>query len=389
MAILFRPKHLLRLLYRNPNSAAVGLLPLPLARHFCDASSLKPNSSSSSDDPSRTPVEKQFDSWVDRLRPGFTSVDVAEAIRAQSDHDLALDLFRWTALRPGYRHDAPAYLAMLQVAVYNHRYSQAETLVDEIIAGACLPDLPLFNAAIRFCCSRRPLFSRAFDLYKRMMQRGISSSSSSNAPACRPSLETYSMLLAAVLRRIGKPPVSYVYLHSVRSLARQMKSSGVIPDTLALNLIVKAYARCLQMDEAIRVFKEMGLYGCESNEYSYGYIVLGLCQKGWLEKAMNFFKEMRAKALVPTATVYMAVICSLALERRLEEAVEVVFDMLENRKAPDILTYRTLLEEMCREGRSEAAYDLLEELRQRKGAMKGRMHSDLLASLHWVRQSRH
>ncbi|KAG6491456.1 hypothetical protein ZIOFF_052807 [Zingiber officinale] len=50
---------------------------------------------------------------------------------------------------------------------------------------------------------------------------------------------------------------------------------------------------------------------------------------------------------------------------------------------PDILTYRTLLEEMCWEGRSEVAYDLLEELQQRKGAMKGRMHSDLLASLNW------
>ncbi|XP_074590821.1 pentatricopeptide repeat-containing protein At3g25210, mitochondrial [Curcuma longa] len=390
MAILFRHKHLLRLLHRNPNSAAVGLLPLPLSRHFCDASSLGPTSSPSSDARSRTPLEKQFDSWVDRLRPGFTSDDVAEAIRAQSDSDLALDLFRWTALRPGYRHDAPAYLAMLQVAVFNHRYSQAETLVDEILAGACPPDLPLFNAAIRFCCSRRHLFSRAFDLYKRMQQRGGSSSSSSsrNAPACRPSLETYSMLLAAVLRRIGKPPVSYVYLHSVRSLSRQMKSSGVIPDTFALNLIIKAYARCLEMEEAIRVFREMGLYGCEPNEYSYGYIVQGLCLKGWLEKAMNYFKEMRAKALVPTATIYMAVICSLALERRLEEAVEVVFDMLENRKAPDILTYRTLLEEMCREGRVEVAYDLLEELRQRKGAMKGRMHSDLLASLHWIGQSR-
>ncbi|KAG6471923.1 hypothetical protein ZIOFF_069376 [Zingiber officinale] len=73
-----------------------------------------------------------------------------------------------TALRPGYRHDDPAYLAMLQVAIFNHRYSPAEILVDEILAGACPPDLPLFNTAIRFCCSRRPLFSHAFNLYKRM-----------------------------------------------------------------------------------------------------------------------------------------------------------------------------------------------------------------------------
>ncbi|KAG6521445.1 hypothetical protein ZIOFF_018564 [Zingiber officinale] len=168
------------------------------------------------------------------------------------------------------------------------------------------------------------------------------------------------MLLAAVFHRIGKPPVSYVYLHSVHSLARLMKSSGMIPDTFTLNLMIKAYARCLEMEEAIRVFREMGLYRCEPNEYSYGYIVQGFCQKGWLEKAMNYFKDMRSKALVPTTTIYIVMIWSLLLERRLEAAVE----------------------EMCREGQSEVAYDLLEELRQRKGAMKGRMHSDLLASLH-------
>ncbi|XP_042467358.1 pentatricopeptide repeat-containing protein At3g25210, mitochondrial-like [Zingiber officinale] len=239
------------------------------------------------------------------------------------------------------------------------------------------------------CCSRRPLFSRAFDLYKQMQQRQGSSNNNSNTLACWPSIETYSMLLAVVLRRIGKPTVSYVYLHSVRLLVRQMKSSGMIPDTIALNLIITAYARCLEMEEVIQVFREMGLYRCEPNEYSYGYIVQGLCQKGWLEKAMNYFKEMRSKALVPTTTIYMAIICSLSLERRLEAAVEVVYDMLENYKAPNILTNQTLLEEMCREGRLEVAYNLLEELRQRKGAMKGRMQSDLLASLHWVCQPRH
>ncbi|KAG6518568.1 hypothetical protein ZIOFF_022048 [Zingiber officinale] len=173
---------------------------------------------------------------------------------------------------------------------------------------------------------------------------------SSNTQVCRPSIETYSMLLAVVLRRISKPPVSYVYLHSVRSLVRQMKSSSMISDTFALNLIIKAYARCLEMEEAIQVFREMGLYGYEPNEYSYSYIVQGLCQNGWLEKAMNYFKEMRSKALLPTTTIYMAMICSLSLERLLEAAIEVVYDMLENCKAPDILTYRTLLEEMCREG---------------------------------------
>ncbi|XP_008803700.2 pentatricopeptide repeat-containing protein At3g25210, mitochondrial [Phoenix dactylifera] len=330
----------------------------------------------------RTPLEKQFESWVERLRPGFAADDVEAALRAQSDPDLALDLFRWTALQRGYRHTPSVYLAMLHIAVTSRRFSQAEALVDEILAGACPRDLALFNAAIHFCCSRRHLFSRAFDVFKKMQQRHRDASA---AACCRPNLQTYSMLLGAILRRFNKPPVSYVYLHAVRSLVRQMKASGVIPDTFAMNLIIKAYSRCLEMDEAIRVFKEMGLYGCEANEFTYGYITKGLCEKGRIDGGMGYFKEMREKGLVPSSSVYMALVSSLALERRFEEAIKVLFDMLANSMAPDMLTYRTLLEGLCREGRTEEAFELLEEL-GRRGAMNRRMYSDLLDGLHWLCQ---
>jgi pentatricopeptide repeat protein len=78
---------------------------------------------------------------------------------------------------------------------------------------------------------------------------------------CKPTLEIYTLLLNSLLRKFNKLNVCYMYLHSVRSLAKQMKAVGVIPDTFVLNMIIKAYAKCLEVDEAIRVFREMGLYG--------------------------------------------------------------------------------------------------------------------------------
>ncbi|OEL20228.1 hypothetical protein BAE44_0018754 [Dichanthelium oligosanthes] len=63
-----------------------------------------------------------------------------------------------------------------------------------------------------------------------------------------------------------------VYLHAVRSLSRQMKASGVVPDTFLLNLIIKAYARCVEVDSALKVFHEMPLYGCEPNEFTYAWL---------------------------------------------------------------------------------------------------------------------
>ncbi|KAJ6710982.1 hypothetical protein OIU74_011779 [Salix koriyanagi] len=34
------------------------------------------------------------------------------------------------------------------------RYRQAETLIEEVIAGACEMSVPLYNSMIRFCCGR-------------------------------------------------------------------------------------------------------------------------------------------------------------------------------------------------------------------------------------------
>ncbi|XP_010242073.1 PREDICTED: pentatricopeptide repeat-containing protein At3g25210, mitochondrial [Nelumbo nucifera] len=322
----------------------------------------------------RTPLEKQFETWVEKLKPGFTPADVDDALRSQSDPDLALDIFRWTAQQRGYKHNQLTYHTMFQIAVSGKRFGHAETLIEEVLAGACSGSLNLYNSMIRFCCSRKPLFNRAFDVYRKMQR----------SQDCKPTLETYTLLLNALLRKFNKLNVCYAYMHSVRSLLKQMKASGVIPDTFALNLIIKAYSKCLEMDEAIRVFREMGLYACEPNAYTYSYIAKGLCEKGRVSQGFGFYKEMRDKGLVPTSSTYMILICSLSMERRFEDANGVLFDMLNNSMVPDLLTYRTLFEELCREGRGNEAFQLLEELRKKEGSMEEKTYKTLLDGLHFL-----
>jgi pentatricopeptide repeat protein len=330
--------------------------------------------------PVRTPPEEQFAAWVTRLRPGFTASDLAAAISAEPDPDLALALFRWAALRPGFRHAPDSYLAALTAASSGRRPAAAEALVHDVFAGACAPDLRLFNACLRFCCARRSLFPLAFDMFNKM--RALPPSA-----RCRPDVETYTLLLTSVVRRVRRPPASMVYLHAIRSLSRQMKASGVVPDTFLLNLIIKAYARCLEIDDALKVFREMPLYGCEPNEFTYGYITKAMFQKGRTDKGLLFFAEAREKGFVLSGGVYMIAVSALALEWRFEESRRVLLDMLDSKRKPDMITYRTLLEEMCRAGRTEEAFEVLEGLKERKrGALDQRMYSELLDGLHWISQ---
>lgn len=318
-------------------------------------------------------MEKQFESWLHNLKPGFTHSDVDDALRAQPDPDIALDIFRWTAQQRNYRHNHVTYLSMLEIAVSGKRYRAAETLIDEVLAGACPASLPLYNTMIQFCCSRKFLFNRAFDVYKKMQK----------SEDAKPNLETYSMLFNSLLRKFDKLNVCYVYLHAVRSLSKQMKASGVIPDAFVLNMIIKAFSKCHEVDEAIRVFREMGLYGCEPNLYTYSYLVKGLCEKGRVNQGWEFYQEMRSKGQVPKVSTYLILICSLAMERRFQEAIEAAFNMISNSLSPDLLTYKTLLEEMCRAGKGNVAFKLLESFRKRDTSMNEKTYNTLLDGLHF------
>ncbi|KZV25722.1 pentatricopeptide repeat-containing protein mitochondrial-like [Dorcoceras hygrometricum] len=322
----------------------------------------------------RTPLVKQFETGIQNLKPGFTQSDVDLVLRSQPDPDIALDIFRWTAQQRYYKHDDFTYLTMIGIAVSGKRYVLAETLIEEVIAGACPQNLTLFNAMIKFCCGRKHLFNRAFDIYKKMTK----------SEDAKPNLETYTLLLNCLLKKFDRLNVCYVYLHAVRSLAKQMKAYGVIPDSFVLNMIIKAYSKCLEMDEAIRFFREMGLYGCEPNAYTFSYIAKGLCEKGRVNQGLGFYKEMREKGLVPKGSTYMILICSLAMERRFQDAIEALFDMLGNSMSPDLLTYKTLLEEMCRDGRGNYAFELVEEFRKQDSTMNEKTYCTLLNGLHFL-----
>ncbi|CAN6545055.1 unnamed protein product [Malus baccata var. baccata] len=300
---------------RNPNAHSPPLPPIPyhhVHRHLSFLSSLpslylnhrlfssSPTENLIPTNPfrTRTPLEKQFETWVQKLKPRFGPPEVNEALKAQSDPDLALDIFR------------------------------------------------------------KLLFNHVFYVYKKML----------NYENCKLNLETYALLLNSLLRRFNNMHVCYVYLRAVRSLAKQMKACGVIPDTFVLNMIIKAYSKCLQ-----------------PNAYTYGYITKGLCEKGRVAQGLGFYKEMRGKRLVPSSSTFMIVICSLTMGQKYDDAIEVVLDMLSNAMSHDLLTYKTLLEGLCQDGKDVEAFDLLEDLRRKNdGMMNERTYKTLLNALHFV-----
>lgn len=301
-----------------------------------------------------TPIGRRFENWVESLKPGFQPEDVVHVLQEQTDPDLALDIFQWTAQQRTYKHNHQTYELMIQILSSGKRYKQMERLMEDVMAGACICSESLFNTMIYNYCDLR-MTGPAINVYKKMQKD----------PNCKPTVKTYNLLLNALVGRFSSLTVCFVYLRSVRSLYKQMKAAGVAPNIITLNLLIKAYSRALEMEEAVRLFREMGLYGCSPNPFTFNYIIRGLCEKGKMKEALEFYDDMLRKGLFPNKRVYNVLVSSLSLEGRLQDASKALVDMTDNGMVPDYITYRTVMDMHCKKGRQREASKLLRDLRDK------------------------
>ncbi|ERN07046.1 hypothetical protein AMTR_s00019p00035300 [Amborella trichopoda] len=133
---------------------------------------------------------------------------------------------------------------MLRILTSENQFKRIETIIAEVMFGACSPSPPLYNTIISYFCKRK-LLGETINAFKKVQRD----------PNCKPTLQTYTMILNSMLQKFTKLNASCIYLHTVRSLMRHMKATVIVPDTFTLNLVINAYSKCLEMDEAIKVLR--------------------------------------------------------------------------------------------------------------------------------------
>ncbi|MQL75504.1 hypothetical protein Taro_007891 [Colocasia esculenta] len=307
---------------------------------------------------------------IDQLPPRFSTDDLCLLLELQRDPLLCLQLFHWASQQPRFRHDASTHLATIKKLGAARLYQEMDAVAAQAFAAPAAPSEDLFDTAIYFYTEARML-SKAVNVYKRMRD-------SPAAVACRPTLRTYNLLFTALLGKGSNSYINYVYMDTIRSLFRQMVDAGIEPDVFALNAVIKGYVMSLHLNDALRVFHQMGIvYRCVPNEHSYNYLVHGLCAQGRTNNAKELYMEMKGKGFVPSEKAYNSLVCALAMAGDVEEAVAILREMGERRKLADFITYRTVLDEMCRQGRVKDAMVLLRDLQERD-LVDGRAHRELM-----------
>ncbi|XP_010272260.1 PREDICTED: pentatricopeptide repeat-containing protein At2g27800, mitochondrial-like isoform X2 [Nelumbo nucifera] len=215
--------------------------------------------------------------------------------------------------------------------------------------------------------------SRAINVYKYMRRSKDSS--------CKPSVRTYNILFAALLGRGSNTYINYMYMDTISCLFKQMVNDGIEPDIFSLNFMIKGYAQSLHVNDALRVFHQMGVvYNCLPNSHTYNYLIHGLCVQGRTVNAKELYEEMKNKGFVPSSKAYNSLVNCFAINGEIEEAEKILWEVAEKRVVIDFITYQTVLNEICRQGMIGKAMLLLNEL-QEKDLVDGHAYRKLLCGV--------
>ncbi|XP_057449025.1 pentatricopeptide repeat-containing protein At2g27800, mitochondrial-like [Lotus japonicus] len=318
--------------------------------------------------------EAQFQLAQSQLLPRFTPEELSKVIALQSDPLVCLELFHWASQQPRFRHDVSTFQVTIKKLGAAKMYQEMDDVVNQLLAVPFLGSEALFNMIIYYFTEARKL-TRAVHIFKHMKSRRNLNCN------FRPSIRTYNILFAALLGRGNNSYINHVYMETIRCLFRQMVHDGIEPDIFSLNAMVKGYVLSLHVNEALRIFHQMGtVYECHPNSLTYDYLIHGLCAQGRTENAKELCHEMKTKGFIPSSKSYNSLVNSLALGGEVEVAVNYLWEMTENQRSADFITYRTLLDEICRRGKVQEAMRFLQEL-QEKDLVDGHTYRKLLYML--------
>ncbi|KAL3518341.1 hypothetical protein ACH5RR_020930 [Cinchona calisaya] len=313
--------------------------------------------------------EAQFQNAISRLPPRFTPEELCNVITLEKDPLVCLELFNWASKQHRFRHSVSSFHITIKKLGAAKMYEEMDDVVNQVLSIRSMGSEALYNTMIYYFTEARKL-TRAVNIYKHMRNIGKLD--------CRPSITTYNILFAALLSRGKNSYINHMYMETTRCLFKQMVDDGIEPDIFSLNSMIKGYVLSLHVNDALRVFHQMGVvYKCLPNSFSYDYLIHGLCAQGRTINARELCIEMKEKGFVPSSKSYKSIVNSLALGGEVDEAVKYLWEMTENQRSADFITHRTVLDEICRQRKVEDAMRLLEEL-QEKDLLDGHTYRQLL-----------
>ncbi|KAK1392731.1 Pentatricopeptide repeat-containing protein [Heracleum sosnowskyi] len=310
-------------------------------------------------------IERTLDKVNVKLDP-LSLISVLQTCVDFNQPLLGLRFFIWAGLQPSYGHS----LCMYNKACNLLRIDRNPGIIYDVIHAygneRCFVGVKTFKVVLCLCKEAR-LGNEGLWVLRKMKEFG-----------CKVNTVAYNIVIR-----------SFCYMGNVDEavrLVREMGLTGNFPDMITYGAVVKFFVDGGRLNEAFGLFRDMRAHGCVPNTVLYSILIDGVCRFGSFEKALELLCEMEngGKSCRPNAVTYTTVIQSLCEGGRSVMALNVLDRMKTFGCSPNRITLRTLINGLCVEDNVEEAYKLIERVVEVGDLSVGECYSSLVVSLLWV-----
>ncbi|CAI9103554.1 OLC1v1002065C1 [Oldenlandia corymbosa var. corymbosa] len=141
-----------------------------------------------------------------------------------------------------------------------------------------------------------------------------------------------------------------------------LEKLGLTPNVYTYGIVVKAFCRKRNFEEALTVFSKLGK---APNICTFTILLEGLCSQGLSVSGYNILLARRRDNLTIDACAYAVVIRGFVKEKKLKEAEHLLLDMNEDGPMPDECCYGAIIQGYCQAGDYIEALDLHSKMTSR------------------------
>ncbi|RRT68360.1 hypothetical protein B296_00036087 [Ensete ventricosum] len=144
----------------------------------------------------------------------------------------------------------------------------------------------------------------------------------------------------------------------LHSLALRLGLLDSSKEARVSNSVLAMYAKCGELDSALRFFERMG----RRDRVSWNSIISGHCQCGVHEAALRLFARMRAEGIEPGVVTWNILISSYNRSSNPDLAMELMEQMESSGIARDVFTWTSMISGLAQNDRMNEALDLFQEM---------------------------
>nr|CAB3446349.1 unnamed protein product [Digitaria exilis] len=157
---------------------------------------------------------------------------------------------------------------------------------------------------------------------------------------------------------------------------------GCRPDTIVMNNMINFLGKAGRLDDAIKLFREMGTMRCIPSVVTYNTIIKALFEsKSRASEVPSWFESMKGSGISPSSFTYSILIDGFCKTNRTEKAMMLLEEMDEKGFPPCPAAYCSLIDALGKAKRYDLACELFQELKENCGSSSARVYAVMIKHL--------